>query len=325
MSAESIHKKIIEPITDTVGTASATVSETAAQVTTNITANISESPIPMKTMDHLYSYPLVQQTTEFIGDIPAVRILNANLLPLIDNKLVAKAFTVVKPCTTLVDNMGEKSLQIVDKVVPSLKEKTYQKLGEEVAYPYTYTKETVQKGTQLASTYATEYCYEPVHSRILGFRKFYNEKLYDTKGKPLIRGSLDPFVGPINGKLEQYAEQYLPKGNKVSTDGFSNEVDRSFAIVWNALGRLIPATEQKVGDIVTAPCQYTKHVCETFNHNLDQEKDLGLKNSFNASKKSVQELEKEIVDSVKEHNPLKSKTEKKKESLLDSIMPTAAA
>lgn len=89
-------------------------------------------------------------------------------------------------------------------------------------------------------------------------------------------------------------------------EGFSNEIDRSFALLWNLLTRLVPAGEEKIGTIISSPIVYTKHVLNVFNENLEEEKELRLKNSYNASKKSIGVLEKEIVDFIKENNPLKS-------------------
>lgn len=256
-----------------------------------------------KVIDHLYTYPLVQQTDAFVSKLPVARIAAANAKPILESKVVAAPLNLIKPVSNVIDNLAVKSLVALEKVIPSLKTKTYQRLGEEFMMPYNFTKSTINKGVSEVSDFTTTYAYEPVHDNIVKFRKFYNEKIYDTKGKPLIRGSLDSFVAPINKKMEEAIKSYLPEGAEVSTEGFSNEIDRSFALLSNAVSRAVPVTEKKATDVIMAPCNYTSHVIDIFNTNLDKEESLSIKNSFNATKTSVAEIEHEIVACIKDHAP----------------------
>lgn len=267
----------------------------------------SNEHLHFKVIDHLNTYPLVQQTNDFVSKLPVTRIAVANAKPILESKIVSAPLSMVKPVTDVVDNLAVKSLVALEKVIPSLKTKTYQRLGEEFMMPYNFTKSTINKGVSEVTDFTTTYAYEPVHNNIIKFRKFYNEKIYDTKGKPLIRGSLDSFVAPVNEKLESIIKSYLPDGTEVSKDGFSNEIDRSFALLGNAVSRAVPVTEKKATEVIMAPCNYTSHVIDVFNTNLDKEESLSIKNSFNATKTSVAELEKEIVACVKEHAPSFSK------------------
>jgi sporulation-specific protein 4 len=267
----------------------------------DIVKTASNEHLHFKVVDHLYTYPLVQQTNAFVSKLPVTRIAAANVKPILESKIVSAPLNLIKPVSDVVDNLAVKSLVTLEKVIPSLKTKTYQKLGEEVMLPYNFTKNTINKGVSEVTDLTTTYAYDPVHNNIIKFRKFYNEKIYDTKGKPLIRGSLDSFVAPINKKVEDVIKSYLPDGPEVSSEGFSNEIDRSFALLTNAVSRAGPVTEKKASEVIMAPCNYTSHVIDIFNTNLDKEESLSIKNSFNATKTSVVELEKEIVAYIKEH------------------------
>ncbi|OBA25493.1 hypothetical protein HANVADRAFT_53895 [Hanseniaspora valbyensis NRRL Y-1626] len=276
--------------------------------TTTVAPESGSEHLKFKVIDHLYTYPLVQQTDAFVSTLPVTRVVVANVKPLLETKIVTAPLKVMKPATDLVDNLAVKSLVALEKVIPSLKTKTYQRLGEEAMMPYNFTKNTINKGASEVIDFTVTYGYEPVHSNIVKFRKLYNEKVYDTKGKPLIRGSLDSVFAPCNKKLEEFIKQYLPEGTDVPTEGFTNEFDRSFALAYNALTRAIPVTEKKATDVIMAPCNYSNHVVDVFNSNLDKEENLGLKNSLAASKAAVIELEQEALTFIKEKNPIAKKS-----------------
>ncbi|XBW38005.1 hypothetical protein QEN19_003590 [Hanseniaspora menglaensis] len=266
--------------------------------------------LKFKVFDHLNTYPLVQQTEAFVATLPLTKVAVANVKPFLESKIVSKPMGVIKPATDFFDKLAVKTLLAIESVVPSLKTKTYENIGEDIMMPYKFTKETINKSATEVSNFTATYAYEPVHSNVVKFRKLYNNKIYDTKGKPLIRGSLDPIVGPCNKKLEHLIASYLPEGTDIPADGFSNEFDRSFALLYNALTRAIPVTEKTASNVIMAPCNYTQHVIDVFNTNLDKKESLGLKNSFFASKESVIALEQEAVNFIKERSPLGKKCPK---------------
>lgn len=264
------------------------------------------APNSSKTVEHIKSYPLVQQTGQILNQVPIARVFAANTKPLYDTVVNSKVAGWVSPVTNTVDNITDKSLTMVEKVVPSLKTKTYQRLGEEIMMPYNFTKSTLNKITTEAATVAETYIYEPTHNQLMKFRELYNEKVYDTQGKPLVRSALDPVVGPCNRTFEELTHKYLPDGKEVPTDGFTTEVSRSAALTVNLVQRLVPAVEKKTTEAVLAPYTYLKHVNDVFNQNLDKQEDLSLTNSWNASKIAVSELNQEAVAYVKGKAPAES-------------------
>ncbi|SCU84981.1 LAMI_0C09670g1_1 [Lachancea mirantina] len=255
------------------------------------------------TAHHIHSYPLVKQTGEFLGRVPVARIFVANTKPIYEAVANSRPAKWVAPVTDRVDLLADRGLQLTDKWVPALKTTTYEGIGKDVMTPYNATRNAAEKARLATLDAADKYLYDPVHSRVLQTRRYYNEKIYDTKGKPLVRGSFDPVVAPVNQRVEGFISKRFPEGKHVPTDGFSNELSRSAALAVNFVQRAIPAVENRVYDIAMGPCHYVKHVNDVFNHNLDKQDDLSLTNSWTASRNAVQELNKETVEYLKGRMP----------------------
>lgn len=286
------------------------VGDIAEQVQTeveNVVEGVQNPPknttIPSKTVDHINSYPLVQQTRSFLYGIPAARILHANTKPLVKSVLESKMMQLALPVTNTVDTVANSSLNLTEKVVPSLKTKTYQRLAEEAKLPYNYTKKYGKQATNKTVALADRKVYQPAHNQVLKFRKYYNGKVYDTKGKPLVRGSLDPVTGPINNLFENLYVKWFPDGTPVSKEGYSSELNRSVALVINFFSRSIPVLEKRIIDTSMLPCHYVLHANSVFNKSLDKQPSLGMKNSWKASKDAISELEKEAIEYAKKHGP----------------------
>lgn len=282
------------------------------------------SKFQSKALVHINSYPLVQETEGFLSKVPAARILAANTKPIYESVVNSKPAQWVLPLTKMVDSIADRTLSLTDRVVPSLKTKTYHRLGEEAMLPYTYTKSAVGKVGTATISAADTYVYTPTHNQVLKFRQFYNEKVYDTHGRPLIRSSLDPIVAPCNKKFEAVTHTYLPEGKQVPTDGYNSEISRSAALTVNLVQRAAPIAESRVTNLVLAPYRYAKHVNSIFNHNLDKQEDLSLKNSWIASKNAVAELNKETLDYVRNTAPVRKMSRSKRFAPASAVSPIAA-
>ena len=236
----------------------------------------------------------------------------------------SKVVKFVSPVTNIVDNMVDSSLNLTDKVIPSIKTKTYQKLGEEVSLPYTFTKKYTKQATKATINTGNNYVYKPTHNQILKFRKFYNEKIIDTKGKPLVRGTLDPIISPINKLIENTTHKYLPKGENVPIDKFSCQFDRSFALGWDIIVRSIPVINGEISKTVMRPCNYIGYSNSVYNKHLNNQTDLSLKNSFVATKNATSELEREILQYISSIPPFKILKRNKKKIPMVLASPTLA-
>ncbi|CDO95725.1 unnamed protein product [Kluyveromyces dobzhanskii CBS 2104] len=260
--------------------------------------------VSYKTVDHINGYPLVQQTIEILDGIAVARIVKANTVPTATAILTSKPVKFVEPVTKVVDTVANSGLILTEMVIPSLKSKTYQRLGEEAMIPYNLASKAMNKTVDTTVSLAESYIYSPTHNQILKFRQYYNEKVYDTHGKPLIRGSLDPLVSPCNKWYESLINKSFPEGKEVPTNGFSNELDRSFALTFNAIQRIGSILNRKSKETVLAPCNYAKHVNDVLNVNLDKQDDLSLPKSWVATKDSLQELNNETIGYLKSFAPL---------------------
>ncbi|SCU91624.1 LAME_0E13212g1_1 [Lachancea meyersii CBS 8951] len=265
-----------------------------------------------KSIQHVKSYPLVKQTHRFLAQLPATRVILANTRPVYKRVASSKPAQWVSPATRMVDSIADRGLEATDNWVPCLKTKTYQDLYHDAATPFVYTKDMVVKVTVAAADAADNYVYEPTHTQVIRFRKFYNAKIYDTNGKPLLRSSVDPFVAPYNKKLEKMTKHHFPEGKEVPTSGFSSEISRTVALTDNLLRRMSPVAQERLVNFVLMPCRYAQHVNAVFNENLDKQESLSISNSWSASIGAVTILHKESIEYVKR---VRGKTSKKIQEL----------
>lgn len=258
-----------------------------------------------KTIQHMKSYPLVQETKVILDGCPFTRVVIATSKPKIKKIMNSKPLQVVSPITNFFDSIANSSLNLTDKIIPSLKTKTYKRIGDEIKYPFSQTKKGSKAVANTLVTTTGNYVCKPVHNKIVDFRKYYNKKYYDTKGKPIVRGTLDPVILPVNNALENVTHKYLPNGKTVNPDGFSCEFDRCFALNCNAVARLLPVISTTATTMAMAPCNYFVHVNKTINNELDKKDKLTFGNAFSATWSSMGILERETWDNLKSGCPMK--------------------
>ncbi|QHS76395.1 Sps4p [Saccharomyces paradoxus] len=252
----------------------------------------------LNTVDHVEAYPLIQETEEIAKKIAITRIILAQTKPRIDKVIISRPIQTVAPVINFLDKMANSTLNTVERVVPSLKTKTYKRLGEEIALPYTLSKKYGKQFKDTTARNGENYIYQPVHGRLVKFRKYYNEKLIDTKGKPLIRGHLDPVLLPVNNAFEKATVKYFPKGEKVPNDTFSCEFNRGLALDYNFMTRAVSAAGHQVVGIAKLPIAYGYHTNSVYNKNLDKQNDLRIKNVLKGTWDTITDLEHEIWASV---------------------------
>lgn len=258
-----------------------------------------------KSIQHMKSYPLIQETKVILDECPFTRVIVATSKPKIKRIINSKPLQIVSPITNFFDSIANSSLNLTDRLIPSLKTKTYKKIGDEIKYPFSQTKKATKVVTNTAIKTTDDYIYTPAHNKIIDFRKYYNKKYYDTKGKPIVRGTFDPVILPVNNALENVTHKYLPNGNKVNPDKFSCEFDRYVALNFNVVARLLPVVGSTVTTMAMAPCTYFVHVNRTINHELDKKDKLTFGNSLSATWSSMGILERETWDTLKSNAPIK--------------------
>lgn len=259
---------------------------------------VKRGKLNLKTVDHVGAYPLMQQTEGVAKKVAITRIVLAQTKPSIDKVIISKPVQTVAPVINFFDKVANSTLNTVERVVPSLKTKTYQRLGEEIALPYTLTKKYGKQFKDTTTRNGDNYIYQPVHGRLVKFRKYYNEKYIDTKGKPLIRGHLDPVLLPVNNAFEKTTIRYLPRGQKVPSDTFCCEFNRGLALDFNFMTRAISAVGHQVVDVAKLPFAYGCHANSVYNKNLDKQEDLRMRNVLKGTWGTVKDLEHEFWVSV---------------------------
>lgn len=268
--------------------------------------------IPHRTIDHFRSYPLVQQTRSFVHQLPIARVVIANTKPVVKQVLESKPLQLALPVTNFFDNVANSSLNLTEKVVPSIKTKTYGTLRDEAMYPCNITVDYGKKAKDRAVLVVNENVYKPSHNQVMKFRKYYNEKFYDTKGRPLVRSSLDPVTGPFNNVFEKMTVKYFPEGETVPKEGYSCEINRSAALAHNLVHRSYPVVRNNVFYVTMIPCNYALYINQVFNESLDKQPNLNAKHCWDATKMALGRIRKETIDSIKERTPWQNKRAMKK-------------
>ncbi|QLQ81853.1 hypothetical protein HG537_0G01070 [Torulaspora globosa] len=262
-----------------------------------------ERKIPDRTIKHVKSYPLVQQTRSLLYRLPVARVVIANTKPVVKQVLESKPLQLAFPVTNFFDNVANSSLNLTEKIVPAIKTKTYQNLKDDAMMPCNTTVEYSKKTTGKIVSLVEDNVYKPSHNQVMKFRKFYNEKIYDTKGKPLIRSTLNPITAPFNNLFENLTIKYFPEGEKVPTEGYSSELNRSVALAWNFVNRSYPVVQKGIVHIGMIPCNYVIYVNNVFNESLDSQPDLKPKHCWQATKVGLTRVRKETMDSIKQKSP----------------------
>ena len=249
-----------------------------------------------KTVTHLKKYPLVSETRDTLVSIAASRVILANAIPLVRTVINSKPAKAVQPVTNVIDDIMASGLDLTEAVVPSLKTKTFSVLKKEFLWPVRVTMKYTKVAVNEVITAGNGYVYKPAHERIIKTRQAYNKKYFDTKGKPLIRGALDPVISPVNKVIESNAKKFFPKGREVAPrSAFSCEFDRNLALSLNLVSRAAPVFEKKFITVVTAPARYLKHANDVLNVHLDKEPNLGPKNSLKAIEHATNHLGVEVA------------------------------
>lgn len=297
LSLERSNNSQTEPLPEEV---QSQLEEVAEEMTEKVK---SDRKIPNRTVEHFKSYPLVQQTRSFLYKLPVARVVIANTKPVVKQVLESKPMQIAFPVTNFFDNIANSSLNMTEKVVPSIKTKTYEILRDEAMMPCNTTVEYSKKTTNRVVSLVDDNVYKPSHDQVMKFRKFYNERIYDTKGKPLVRSTLNPVTAPFNNLFENLTIKYFPEGEKVPTEGYSSELNRSVALAWNFVNRSYPVVQRNIISVGMIPCNYVFYVNNVFNESLDSQPNLKPKNCWRATKMALTRVRKETMDSIKQKSP----------------------
>ncbi|EDO17890.1 hypothetical protein Kpol_1010p2 [Vanderwaltozyma polyspora DSM 70294] len=262
-----------------------------------------------KTVEHLKAYPLVQQTNLILNEVAGTRMIIGNVKPVINNIRESKTVEMLSPVTDFVDTIIDSSLHATEIVVPSLKTKTYQRLGEEAMIPCNYVSRYSTTLTEKTTGLVKSNVYTPLHSQLLKWRRFYNKHVIDTDERPLIRSTFDPIVSPINDYVEILGDKYLPDKDRVVRDDFCCEIDRSVLLLLNISHKGLHALYKDVLETSMLPCNYVAHANKMWNDELDKIETMDVKSSFAATNKAISRLGKEATEYFSKSNKPQAQTQ----------------
>ena len=253
-----------------------------------------------KTANHVRSFPLVKQTRSCIESCSMTRIVYGNIktssLRVIDSKPVQYA----SPLTLFLDDVVNSGLTFTESFVPSIKTKTYQRIEEELLFPFVTVKNFTSNISKKTVGYMKNGIYKPAHQKLLNYRLLYNQKIIKRDdNKPLVRGIIDPIVIPMNKLLENFTNNILPKGEKVPTEGFCCATSRMLSLGINLVTRGTSESGKKAKYIASQPFIYCVHINDVCNKELDKEEIITIKGTYDAIIRASSNLETEAVTKLK--------------------------
>lgn len=246
------------------------------------------------TTAHLMSYPLVKETVELVEKIPGVSTIESASKPVAE---FMHEQSLLKPAVDTIDKMGSSALEMTENVVPCMKTVGYEDIANTIEAPFIAASDGVKKCTQWTNETVEENVCSPSKQLIKDFRAYYNEHLYDTKGKPLLRSSMDPLVRPVNSYMESMAKNYLPETEPM-THEFSSEIEKNMFLSYDITKRSIPVVMNKKLEIVMSPYNYTMHAVDIFKDNWAKQSPGSIMSPLNATYNSSIDLASEAWTST---------------------------
>ncbi|KAH3678503.1 hypothetical protein WICMUC_001520 [Wickerhamomyces mucosus] len=215
---------------------------------------------------HILSYPLVKETYDLIEEIPGVKVVISNAQPVAE---FIHSQPLLKPVIKTLDNAGNSTLNSIDSVAPGLQTATYKSVGQAFQEPFIQASTAIKSGVTYVNETVENNVVSPTIQLTHDAREFYNKKVYNTNGKPLLRSSIDPIVKPYNTFIESFTEKNFPNGEPVAKN-FPSEFDRKFQLDLNLIQRAIPVISNKVHNVFWAPYNYGVHVVDVFHNNYSK-------------------------------------------------------
>ncbi|CCE63950.1 hypothetical protein TPHA_0G01130 [Tetrapisispora phaffii CBS 4417] len=236
----------------------------------------------LKTIDHIQKYPLVQQTETALNNILVSRIVIEKTLPVAEYIIHSRPVEFFSPALIVPDTIANTSLNVTEKIVPSIKTKTYQRLGEEAMIPCVFVRKVNDSTIQFIDNKITD----PNHQAIKRWRVYYNQYV-NTNNKPLIRGTFDPLFSKLNKHLEKSWTKALENDNFINKNSYCCEFDKSIVLTINIIAQKTKDVNNKILSYPKNEINYVKKVNNTTIQKLEEENNFSLGNVFKVLKETV--------------------------------------
>lgn len=247
-----------------------------------------------ETAAHLLQYPVIKSAVGLIEDIPGVKTV-ADSTQQVSEFLNSQY--LLKPVIKTIDGTGNAVLNTVDSVIPSLQTTDFETIGKTIQEPCIQANNAINSATTFVNDTVDSNIVAPSKNLVNNARDYCQKNIYDTQGKPLVRGAIDPLVKPYNTAIESFTQKFFPEGEEVPKD-FKTEWDRKIQLELNLVKKVIPATANAATTVVMAPYNYSSHVVDVFQQNLKKDEKKSVVSSLQAVYLSKTELTSEIWDNT---------------------------
>lgn len=227
-------------------------------------------------MSHLATYPAVAAVAGLAASFPVVKIFASNAVPLLmamRERSKPVSDPVVKHATPVVqrvDKLGDDLLTNMDKHFPQLQNAQPEDMYEYARKPVTNARSAAVNYSNAARGALSTRIVDPIKQVSKNARIQY-ARVYDTKGKALIRSRLDPLIHPINDRIEGIIVDYLPEGDEIPpSEKMSNEFSRTWRLARVVYRRARPAISEQAANVATIPQVTRAHVREVYEDEMSK-------------------------------------------------------
>lgn len=249
-----------------------------------------------KSIEHLKSYRLYSEGKSAALDIAIIRVIDANVKPIMKSIRDSRILLSTRFITNSIDRVTLSMILLGERMLPSMKTIGTKDIWRSIATPVVVPIRLAIDVQHAAIETATYFVYRPYHNELTRFRHFYNRKLIDTKNKPLIRGSVDPIIKPLNDSIENIVMGRFPDLLAKQRKDFCCETSRSTMLVYVATEGSKLATVQHMKHKMMMPCVMIRKSNEIFNEHLDKQEDLGMRSVLKAVDGAFKQIEKESIE-----------------------------
>lgn len=214
-----------------------------------------------KTMEHLHKYPIMDRALSLA---PAHSdFFNTSVAP----RLAAlRGSAVVSPVAHTLDNLGNGTLEQVDKVIPGLQTVEVWDITCPVAHAVEDASRRVQSRHKQLHDFIHNHLTTPVSNTVRLTAEGTAALVI-----PAVAAVVDPAVKPLNNVYERAIRVYFPEGGDevVTRTGFYNEGTRSLTLIGTIALRAAPK-------VAMAPWNTVLHTANTYSTQKDANKSSGF-------------------------------------------------
>ncbi|SMN20509.1 similar to Saccharomyces cerevisiae YOR313C SPS4 Protein whose expression is induced during sporulation [Maudiozyma saulgeensis] len=249
-----------------------------------------------KTIEHFKEYKLYSEAREKATNMAVVRVVDANIRPIITTIRSSPILLSTRFLTDFLDKTVLATVIFTENFMPCMKKTGSQEIVKTITYPVVLPLRLTKDVKDATIEVTTYFIYRPYHNQLVRFRHFYNRRFLDTKNKPLIRGNLDPIIGPLNNNIEKMVKARFPDMMVHHKESFCCETSRSASLVYVATKGTKASTLKHMTNKMMMPCMAVHRVNEIFNKHLDKQEDLRLRSVLRASDGAFKEIENEAMN-----------------------------